>query len=503
MPIVFSDEDKKTITRRQINIATENEAFSKSEESFNEQKQKLQKVDDSNNIFYTFYVNQVDKYESEARQMDGLVADTYTGADVIAAAQAPTSHFFFPISPTPAYLYNIPLIQSGPFTNNRVRGRFHPTATDARRELNILNNAIVTEGLQQMEFRLSNGITGGTPALIVTTGTLPAGPTPGTVLPAASTTGLVVGELVYAYAGAASGLYQVTAIVPSVSVTVASIIPSALGIASPTLDNTVAAFNSTERENLTSGLFQELLTTITNTIGSLVTEWEGKIDAQITALTGHEEDRTLFKNQNATALLDLQNAKTIIDAWQALPNTGVGAKYTSAGMSPLMSEVSARLAFIPTRIAQIEAALGTSSGAALSQTGNDFTATDQTNRYYLRYKWLNFRINRATGSLRRFYAADQSSGALAELKNSNTTLAAEYDQYFLTRQISAVDTTSILQLKSNAGLSAGDQVSIVSETQPIIKRVIIQIMGTNQVKLDSPVPNTYQVGDLARLYKEL
>jgi hypothetical protein len=121
----------------------------------------------------------------------------------------------------------------------------------------------------------------------------------------------------------------------------------------------------------------------------------------------------------------------------------------------------------------------------------------------LRYKWLNFRINRATGSLRRFYAADQSSGALAELKNSNTTLAAEYDQYFLTRQISAVDTTSILQLKSNAGLSAGDQVSIVSETQPIIKRVIIQIMGTNQVKLDSPVPNTYQVGDLARLYKEL
>lgn len=503
MPIAFSDEDKKTITRRQVNIATENEAFTKSEDSFNEQKQKLQKVDNSNNIFYTFYSTQVNKYESEARQMDGQVADTYTNTDVTAAAQTPTSHFFFPTSPTPAYLYNIPLIQSGPFTNNRVRGRFHPTSTDSRRELNILNNTVVSEGLQQMEFRLSNGITGGTPALITTTGTLPAGPTTGTVLPAATTTGLAVGELVYAYAGAASGLYQVTAIVPSVSVTVASVIPSALGISSPTLDNTVAAFTTTERENLTSSLFQELLTTITNTINSLVTEWEGKIDAQITALTGHEEERTLFKNQNSTALLDVQNAKAIIDTWQALPNTGVGAKYTPTGMAPLMAEVSARLAFIPTRITQIEAALGTSSGASLSQTGNEFTATDQTNRYYLRYKWLNFRINRATGSLRRYYAAEQSSGALSELKNSNTALSGEYDQYFLTRQITAVDDTPILQLKSNTGLLAGDQVFIVSETQPIIKRVIIQIMGTNQVKLDSPIPNTYQVGDLARLYKEL
>jgi hypothetical protein len=121
----------------------------------------------------------------------------------------------------------------------------------------------------------------------------------------------------------------------------------------------------------------------------------------------------------------------------------------------------------------------------------------------MRYKWLNFRINRATGSLRRFYAADQSQGALASLQADNTALGSEYDQYFFTKQISAIDETPIIQIKTNTGFAAGDQVYIVSDTQPIIKRVVIEVMGTNQLKLDSPVPNTYLTGELARIYKEL
>jgi hypothetical protein len=314
----------------------------------------------------------------------------------------------------------------------------------------------------------------------------------------------LVGELVYIEKSGASGLYKITAIVPATSITVESVIPSTTGIAAnANIDNNVLAFTASERQNLTSALYQELLTNITNRISALIAEWEGKIDQQISIISTNQDDRTPQISENAAALADVNNTKSIIDAWQALPNTGVGAKYTASAILTISNEITARTAFMSTRITQVTTALGGSSGAALTQSGDSYTTSVPNNPYFNRYKWLNFRINRASGSLRRYHAANQSKGAVQQLQADNTAIKAEYNGYFLTKAISFNDASDIIHVKDVTGLNPGDTITVVSETQPEITRTIVAVMGTTQLKLNAAVPITYKLEDIARIFKTL
>lgn len=504
MAITFSAAERLSITRRQIRIDLENSGFQKSADAFNGQQASLLQVDGGNAKFYDFYNAVCQAYENEIRQINGAIPDVYSAGDLTAAAETPSIPPFFPSSPPTAYIRNIPLIQDASFTNNKVKGYFHPTGTDARREQNILTNAVVFDGLTEMIFRLENGITGATPTTEVTTTPIPAGPQTGLVLTVTTTTGFLVGELVYIEKTGASGLYKITAIVPATSITVDSVIPSTTGIAaSANIDNTVLAFTALERQNLTSALYQELLTNITNQISALITEWEGKIDQQISIIPTNQDDRTPQTSENAAALADVNNTKSIIDAWQALPNTGVGAKYTASAILTISNEITARTAFMSTRITQVTTALGGSSGAALTQSGDSYTTSVPNNPYFNRYKWLNFRINRASGSLRRYYAANQSKGAVQQLQADNTAIKAEYNGYFLTKAISFNDASDIIHVKDVTGLNPGDTITVVSETQPEITRTIVAVMGTTQLKLNAVVPITYKLEDIARIFKTL
>lgn len=500
MPITFTADQRKQITRRQLNIITENAAFTGTQSSLAAEKAKLLAVENSNRVFYDFHDARAKSYENEGRQMDGLipalysegVIDPFSAGDVSSSAKAPGSAaaVFFPF--TPPYEFFIPKII------NSVNGRTNPTGTDARRELNILSNAVVYDGLTEMIFRLENGITGAASATANTTTNIAAGVITGFVLTVDDTTNFAVNELVYINNGAASGIYKITAIDPGISLTIDSVVHSQVGISSGALvDNTVVAFTNTERENLTSTLYQEILTNITNRISALITEWEGKVDSQITHLTGNNEDRATQVSQNSTALSDVNNTKSIIDTWQALPNTGVGAKYTTTGISPISAEITARQTFIPTRLTQIGVALG-----SVSQTGNDYSGV-ATSPYFERYKWLNIRINKSSGSARRFFAADDGQNFLGMLVADNNAVKGEYDAYFLTKAITFIDDTVIVNINSVSGLSVGNTVTVLSETQPEISRAIMEILGTTQLRLDRSIPNSYQVSDLARLFKTL
>jgi hypothetical protein len=504
MSLTFTDDEKATISRRQVNIITENDGFNSTIATFTDDEEKLLKVDDANNKFYSYYDNHVIQYETESRQIDGKVAATYLTSDITSAAQTPANVLFFPISGTAAYTQLIPLISDSPFTNNTVKGRFHPTSTDAQSEETLLSNPTDTvNGLTELIDYLENGITSGSPASVSSTGSVPAGVTLSTTLTVTATAGFASTQKVYLTNTTHSGIYEIVSLVLNTSITVKSLLPTLVGMTNPNIDNNVAGFNSTERQNLTSTSYQELLTNLTNQITTTIANWETKLNNQITALNLNDDERLTQQTENAVAKVDAQNSISIIDVWQALPNTGVGARYTSTGISPISTEIIARQTFIATRITQIEVALGTNTFQALTQSGSTFTATDLTNRYYQRYKWLNARINRATGSLRRYYASFQGKNFIQQLKTDNNNILSDYNQYFTTKQIIFLDDTPIIQVTNTSGYSVGDQVYILSDKQVAIKKVIMAIMGTNQIKLDSPIPNTYQVLDLSRIYKEL
>ncbi|MEM4360225.1 MAG: hypothetical protein QXT45_06815 [Candidatus Bilamarchaeaceae archaeon] len=500
MSITFTAAERKAITRRQIKIDLENDAFQSAANAFNEQEVALQQVDNANVVFYNFYNSVCTYYENEARRMNGAIPDTYTNADLIAAAETAGGAPFFPTG----YNRAIPLIADGSFINNKVKGFFHPTGTDARFEQNILNNTTVFNGLQQMIFRLENGITASTPSTTTTTTAIPAGPVTGLVLSTTSTTGFSVGQLVYINGTSGSGIYTITAIVPSTSITVSSVIHTQTGITGTiTLDNDVPAFTATERQNLTSTLYNELLNNIANRISALVDEWEGKIDDLISDLTSQPDDRTPFQAQRNAALAAVNAAKATITTWKALPNTGPTGKYVASSIAPLSSQISTRLTDIPTRISQITTALGSTSAQALTQSGDNFSTSIPNNPYFNRYKWLNNRINRIVGSLRRYYAASQSKSTLNVMMAANTSIQSEYDSYFKTVAITFNDGSDIIHVKSNTGFSVGDNVIIVSETEPEITRTIQAILGTTQIRLNAAVPVTYRINDMARLFKIL
>lgn len=497
MPLSFTPQQRLDITRRQLNIVNENAAFDSTTSKLTDEKIKLFNVDDANKVFYDAQTLRVGAYEGEARAMSGVIPATYTDGginpyvpgDMSTSAKTPgaTAAVFFPNSPIYAFL--------APKIIDAVNGYNHPVGTDARYEQNILTNATVTSGLTELIFRLSNGISGGGGTTASTS--IPAGPVTNFSVTVLDSSGFSPGQLVY-IAGGGSGIYSINSISGPLALTIDSVIPTLTGIGGGTINGTVAAFTPTERQTLVSGSYQEILTNITNDIFSVIAEWEGKIDTQITQISVNNESRPTQIGQNAAALFDINNTKVIIDSWQALPNTGGSGKYTSGGIAPISAEITARQAFIPARLTQIVTALG-----SVSQTGETFSGVVGS-PYYERYKWLNIRINKATGSARRYFAADDGINFLTVLSTNNTAVKNEYDLYFLTKRITAIDGTTIVQITDVVGINNGDTVTIVSETQAEIQRAVIDVMGTTQLKLDKLIPNSYVVGDdLPRLFKTL
>lgn len=508
MPITFTPQQRLDITRRQIKIAQENAAFAKTTAQLTDQQIALLNVDSANAAFYDFYKAQVSAYENEVRAINGLVAAEYSDGSIspyVAGDMATSAKFpagagatFFPPSPS-TYEFLIPQIIAA------INGYANPTSTDARYEQNILTNTDITNGFNQVVNFLLNGITGGTTGntTILTPGFTPTNVT------VTSITGFSVNDIIYISDNTNSGIYKITNINPEdllhlplptpASFDITPLFPSAGTPAiGGSIKNTVPGFTNTERTNGTSTVYQEIYNSLTAKIIALVAEWLTKVNAQITQLGLQNDTRATQFGQNAAAQSTNLTAQVTITTWQGLSNTGANGKFTDLKLNPLQSFVTARLAALPTRITQVVTALGN-----VVDNGDGTYTGVITSSYLNRYKWLDFRINRGSGSARRYFNAGSGVPFLNSLSASNTAIAGEYDAYFLTKQITQNDGEIILFVADITGLSVSDTITVVSETQPEISRTIIQLFGNNQVQLSATIPITYITDDVVRLFKTL
>jgi len=519
MAISFTEQQKRDITRRQINLQKENDVHQIIVDGTNKNLAILQSVDLANKVFYDFFDIQARSYELEYEKLSGQVADKYnTGdTDLLVAVQNSTSQPFFPpISGANVYSNFIPLIQSGIFTNNKVKGVFHPTSTNSRYEQNILSELAV------MVNRLNNGITGAMNATAVADNltTIPASQFSSITIDVNISTVFQVNEYVYIRQGSASGIYQITNVInfPD-QLTIVGVLPSktAMNGSGIQISNTVAAFTDTEKRGLISANYQEILNNITTasdvsgypkSILSLVNEWDGNLAGSNIALTSQNDSRSTQSSQNSIARTSVNNAISAVSAWLSLPTTGSGStstKFISTNITQLLIYINQRIIFIPTRQAQILASLGTSSAASLAQSGETFTSSDLTNSYYKRYLWLNVRINRVSGSLSRYYQTLSAKDQVSILYNNNLILSNEYDSYFSTTAIKFLDGSNIIQVNDFSKFSVGDVISVISESQHEYSLGIVEKLGTNQLRLDRAIPVTYLTTDeeSARIFKAL
>jgi len=491
--MIFDANNRKTISRRQLNLKLEATALSASVAGVSSEQSKLLEVDNANTVFYNFYDTQASSYENEARSIDGLIPSTYLYSDIDAAAQSPNQlPFFPPIS----YKQLIPLVGDG------VAGRFHTTGSDSRFEINILSNSDYSKGLAQLFDLMENGITGSAASTTSVT-LIPSGSFSSFDLTVTNASGFSAGNHILVYSGLYSGLYEILSILGNV-LTIKSIVPSLFGInGSATVQNTYSAFTDAERQAMVHASYNEYLNNLGNTIITVANELLSKFTQQQAYLVSQNDTRTVQKLANQSEKAKVDNAITILNNWIALSFTGTNGKFVDANIYTPRNMVLARNSDRSARLNEIVLALGSSSSDSVIQSGEQYSTNVSDNSYFNRYLWLNVRINKATGSLTRYYASGGVANNMQLLLDQNLVLQDQYNGFFLTKKVILNDGTDILQLDSNSGLVIGDIVYAVSETQGELELGITEIQGTNQVKVDKILPVTYTTDDKARIFKLL
>lgn len=500
----FSDDDKKTITRRMLNIELENVGYSTSINTFGKQKELLAKVDASNANLYNNYNSQAENYEDEARAIDGKIPLRYNASDIAESGQTGFNSIFFPNSGTPLYARLIPLIHDGIYTNSAIRGRFATTGNDTDFEKINVSSPTALQGLIETINTFKAGFSYGM-STDTYSGTIPAGNVTNVSLTKATGGTPSVNDWVIAYSGSNGGIYKVTSVTgspPSITVKVDSLMPSPGAIIGPTLSNSFSGFNNSQRQSLSGGLLQGVLNAFTVYISQRIQDWENKLTTELTKLSNNTDRRQTQLNQIDLAKKDINNALSIINTWQALPDTGINGKYVDSEINVVSTELSDRSTFISNRITQIETALGTNFNDCLSQNGEEFSAVDMTNVYYKRYSWINLRINRSSGSLRRYYMSDEARKSVQNLKNQNDIASNEYFAFFDTKRITfAGEGDLFVTLSNNDNLIPGDIIFVTSDNNPVLQFAVVDLMGTNQVKLDKPIPSSFLQDENLRLFK--
>ena len=255
--------------------------------------------------------------------------------------------------------------------------------------------------------------------------------------------------------------------------------------------------------------------TAATTIINAVTAWKTFLQGTL-AIIYTLDPNTTRQSQNNAAIADINNAISIIDIWLALPSfdTGHGqttcagfnsynvnllgpTKFRAAELLPLKNELTARTAFIVTRISELSTNLG---GVTQSATGQ---ITSATGFYGQRFNILNLRLNLMNGSLRKVEGIKLGQKAQDEAVASNASATSVYTSVMTVSPFRAPALgKEIIHVKDGAGFSVSDTVYVISDTQQEIASTIVAKDG-DRITLADSIPAKYRQNENARLYKVL
>lgn len=448
-------------------------------------KTDLQDKDNSLKIFFDKYNDMANAYQTEHRWINGTTYSTILNSELEDAAQKKLGNKFFPTD--------------GSWLNfqpkKHISSEGLPTSISTGHETEIFTKSIQTGGLTALLNFLLNGQVSG-----VVDDTLAAAYIPGSGTMTVTTGGQTVGNLIIVEGGGFSGLFKVDAAVgPLLTVTEVFAPNGTLPMTTSTVKENITAFTNTERNILVSLDYQNVLTLLTNAIIASVLSWETVLNNQMTQLNLNTDSRSPQATEITTTKADITNAKGIIDAWQALPNTGVSlldSKFVNVNITPIQSEVTARTSFNTIRNTQITTALGN-----ISQAGDgSFTGTGV---YFLRFTQINLRINLVGGPLTEYYEKNLAVSALGEIANTAVATSVTYNTELRTEPLAANATGSnTVSVASITGLAVSNPIFIVADSLSELSGTITAINGLN-ITVSFAVPNTYTKALKARLYKQL
>lgn len=457
--MALSQEDRIAISKKLIDIPKEDATSADNKSKLQEAKTKAQKQDTANKNLMDAKTLLINLYQNELKRIDGLDKTEILEQDMIDSAQQVIGNFFSPNQPN----VPTPALPGGvwknfiPYAGNKAVGKkYDETNTVIQKEQDIITaiNGFITTMESYAAIGRSTGQSCGA------TGTCS--------IPIHTTQSACTG----------GG-----------------------GVWTPGPD--LISNNATIQATATS-----LITEVNN--------WKTFLQNTIPVIPTTDTEPTR-QSQNSTSLADVNNAITQINAWLAYTtfDTGHGqttcagfnsynvallgpTKFRAGELLTLKNEITARTAFIPTRVTQLNTYLG-----SVVQDISAGNITSSSGFYGDRMNILNLRLNLMNGSLRKLEGLKLGEKAQDEAVNSNANAASVYSSVMKVSAFRAPATgISTIHVKDATGFSISDSVYVISDTQAEIPATILAVVS-NAITLSVNIPVKYRQNENARIYKEL
>ena len=494
MAFNWTADDRRQISKLLVQIPMEVSSLENTVTKSEQHKSSYDGDDIANRKFFeNFHIDVAGNYETELQLIDGTVAGTFTETDIQNSAQILPGNKFFPdpviVDPPPPIIYILDI----PKIIDEVNG-LNGSTTEANESVDRtlwtkFKNAISSGFAEAPAASGSATYTLGSHEIMVT-GNKP----------------FLAGHYGICFGSGHSFYYKINTVThggtdpnfwTKLSITE---LTTAGGNISGTASNSFGGFTNGERQSMTasSAVYQELLGGLAGLIDSQTAVWETRLNSQFSALDNNDESRAPKIAEIIAAKNDITGAKLIIDAWQVLPYSGVTGRFTDAAFSMIIPEIAARAAFCAIRVPQISIALG----SVTDNLDGTYSGTDG-DIYYERYKWLDIRLNRLSGSAFKYYAMDRNSAGFEKIIDHQNTILSRYTPYFKAmRIVEPIRGTNPVTVNDSAGFNSGDSVYVVSDDQAEFVTSVTAVDG-NSVSLETPIPVTYLIAKFTRIFKEL
>lgn len=502
MPIVLNQDERVAASRRQVKIPIENWGFDDGIVSMNKNALIYQQVDNANKKFFAHWNNLFNQYSDELTALSGEVPYKFTETDLDNGARELAGNYFYPLYPSTTINSGLtPLIHPNISPGVDPYWDGTPASTASLFEQQTVNDIHTICGIciygivvGSANTYLDANYSGGT-SLTLHDANIP---TNGVYI--------IVDEPM-------SGGYVLEVIsgAGTVNLTVRKVLGNGTcnsGIGNSTVVINDAGFwSNAERDQIVMATPYNFTATevyyFMNATAEVGGTWDNFLDQQKICLLANDDSRTAQKAQIATAINNITVAKAAIIAWDSVPVSSPpapsgGSRFNNTAISALSIAAAARTTIISTRISEITAAAGSLTG-----TGDSYSGT--SGFVYNRYDLLNKRINRQTGSLRRYYNQIKSISYMSNMSSNNTDLLDYYSTILVTSRLSKdSDGSNMVYVDSAAGFIIGSPCYVVDEENTEISCLIEGVNLTdNTIRISVDIPTTYLKDNLARIYMVL
>lgn len=445
----------------------------------NIQQQVDEKQAQANRMYILYndaHVERVTPYETERRWLDGTTYTTITKAQMETfGANTGRADYFYPISWTKSNA------QIQPNSNG------NPTSISGNSEKGVLQETIDNNGLIDSVQFLLNGQSSSAPSR-----TLDLAYSPGaTTLTFTTSHSFTNGRLLYVAGSGTSALVRITG-TTSLTVNIAEIIPPASTIAiGGSAIESIPGFTNGERQTLTSATYQRILTQLTTKISSAASLYATALANQLAQLNINIDAPA----QITAAKNSITTAQTAYNAWNALPATGVGGKWTDTPLANFTSSYTSRNSGIAARASQITTALGSvsqNSEGVYSGSGN----------YLQRMKCLNFLINTANGPLQQIFGLKAATGQFQQKVANGADKLATFSNLVRYAGMTKDPVGDSAEFEGVNQFAVSDSVLLCANDLPGVECTITNIVG-NVITLNVTIPEAYNKAAKGSIIKKI